>query len=167
MWPGCLSRALGFGRRVRAWAATKCCLQTPAGRDRERSQRTSAKARKRSGPSSHRALAERSIAPQDALPRDLHRVNVTLGRVADLSRESARRALGLPRIRPTSTQWPTFQAIGEALADAGAQGILYSSSARARSRCLCVFEVGLAGLKVDGEPIRVIAPPPLPRGMRT
>jgi hypothetical protein len=115
----------------------------------------------------YRALAERGVAPQDALPRDLHHILVRLDRVADLRTERSRRALGLPRIRPTSRQWPAFQRVGEALADQRAQGILYSSSARTRSACLCVFEPGLAGLRVEGDPVRVIAPPPPPRGLRT
>jgi RES domain-containing protein len=72
----------------------------------------------------YRALAERRVKPDDALPRDLHRVHVSLERVADLSKESARRALGLPRLRQTSEQWPVFQPVGERLAAQGAEAIL-------------------------------------------
>jgi RES domain-containing protein len=115
----------------------------------------------------YRGLAERAVAPGDVFPRDLHRVRVRLERVADLSAEKSRRSLGLPRIRQTSLQWPAFQAVGDRLASAGAQAILYSSAARTRSLCLCVFEAGIAGLAAEGEAVRVIAPPPPPRGLRT
>jgi RES domain-containing protein len=115
----------------------------------------------------YRALAENRRAPAGAMPRDLHRVAVSLERVADLRTERSRRTLGLPRLRPTQRQWPAFQAITESLADEGAQGILYSSAARTRSLCLCVFEAGLSRLNVVGEPLRVITPPPPPRGLRT
>ena len=115
----------------------------------------------------YRGLAERRIGPGDVFPRDLHYVRVALERAADLSTEKARSALGLPRIRQTSLQWPSFQAVGEQLVAEGAQGILYSSAARTRSLCRCVFEAGLPGLRIEGEAVRVLAPPPLPRGLRT
>jgi RES domain-containing protein len=115
----------------------------------------------------YRGLAERRIGPGDVFPRDLHHVRVALERVADLSTEAARRALGLPRIRQTSLQWPSFQAVGEQFAAERAQGILYSSAARTRSLCLCVFEAGLPGLTIESESVRVLAPPPPPRGLRT
>jgi len=115
----------------------------------------------------YRGLAERGIAPGDVFPRDLHHVRVAFELVAELSTEKARSALGLPRIRQTSLQWPSFQAVGEQLVAEEAQGILYSSAARTRSLCLCVFEAGLPGLTIEGESVRVLAPPPPPRGLRT
>jgi RES domain-containing protein len=115
----------------------------------------------------YRALAESQSGPLGAMPREIHQVAVSLDLVADLSAERSRRALGLPRIRPTEKQWPVFQAVGERLAAEGAQGILYASAARARSRCLCVLEAGLSGLVSVGGPVRVIAPPAPPRGLRT
>ena len=115
----------------------------------------------------YRGLAESERGPMGAMPRDLHRVAVSLERVADLSSERARRALGLPRVRPTQRQWPAYQAVGGRLAAEGAQAVLYASAARTRSLCLCVFAAGLSGLRVEGEPLRVIALPPPPRGLRT
>jgi RES domain-containing protein len=115
----------------------------------------------------YRALAESQRGPLGAMPREIHQVAVRLDRVADLSAERSRRALGLPRIRPTEKQWPVFQAVGQRLAAEGAQGVLYASAAGARSRCLCVLETGLSGLAAVGGPVRVIAPPRLPRGLRT
>jgi hypothetical protein len=70
-------------------------------------------------------------------------------------------------MRPTQSQWPAFQAVGEHLAAQKAQGVLYRSAARTRSLCLYVFEAGSPGLTVVGEPVRVITPPPPPRGLRT
>lgn len=115
----------------------------------------------------YRFMAERETPPEDAMPQDLFRVRVELERVADLRTEKARRRLGLPRMRPSREQWPAFQAVGEALAEQGAQGVLYASAARTRSVCLCVFEAGLAGLSVVGAPVTVVVPPPPPRGLRT
>ncbi len=77
-------------------------------------------------------------------------------------------AAGVPqRLRPTRSQWAAFQQRADHLRAEGAHGVLYGSAARTRSLCLCVFEAGLAGLRVDGEPVRVLAPPPPPRGLRT
>lgn len=114
----------------------------------------------------YRGLAERGLSPEQAFPRELHHVRVDLVRVADLSRESARRAFGLPRMNQSQAQWPAFQEVGEQLAAQGAQGILYASAARTRSLCLCVFEAGLTGLSIEGAPLRVLAAPPPPRGLR-
>jgi RES domain-containing protein len=115
----------------------------------------------------YRFLAESRTGPARAMPRDLHRVTVDLDRVADLSTERARRVLALPRMRASQKQWPAFQAIGEHLIAERAQAVLFGSAARTRSRCLCVFEAGLAGLSVEAEPVRLITPPPPPRGLRT
>jgi RES domain-containing protein len=115
----------------------------------------------------YRALAERGQSPQDEMPCEVIRVRVELERVADLRTEKARRALGLPRIRPTRTQWPAFQVVGAQLLTADAEGVLYASAARTRSLCLCVYEAGLDRLSLEAEPVRVVAPPPPPRGLRT
>jgi hypothetical protein len=69
-------------------------------------------------------------------------------------------------MRPTSAQWPGFQPVGDRLAGEGVSAILYASAARTRSLCLCVFEGGLRGLSIEGEPVRVLAAPPPPRGLR-
>ena len=116
----------------------------------------------------YRYLAERGKAPNEDLPRDLYRIAVDLSAVVDLSSAAKRKEAGVPaRMRPTRAQWPAFQPTAERLAAAGAPGVLYSSAARTRSLCLCVFEAGLGGLNIEGDPVRVIAPPPPPRGLRT
>ncbi|MGH2889703.1 MAG: RES family NAD+ phosphorylase [Solirubrobacteraceae bacterium] len=115
----------------------------------------------------YRHLAERAKAPAEELPRDLYRIAVDLREVVDLSSSAARRDAGAPvRTRPTSAQWPAFQPVGERFAAEGASAVLYASAARTRSLCLCVFEAGLPGLRVEGEPLPVIAAPPPPRGLR-
>ena len=116
----------------------------------------------------YRWLAEWGQSPADHLPRDLYRITVDLAHVVDASSATARTTLGLPiRMRPSSRQWSAFRAVGERLAAEGAHGIRYASAARTRSLCLCVFEPGLAGLRIESAPVRVIAPPPPPRGLRT
>lgn len=115
----------------------------------------------------YRWLAEWTRSPAEHLPRDLYRVTVRLTAVADLRTLAARERAAAPgRMRPTSAQWPPFQQVGARLASGGAQGILYASAARTRSLCLCVFDAGLEHLRVVGEPIGVITPPPPPRGLR-
>jgi RES domain-containing protein len=116
----------------------------------------------------YRWLAEWTRSPAEHLPRDLYRVTVELTAAADLRTGAARERAAAPgRMRPTSAQWPRFQELGSRLAAEGAQGILYASAARARSLCLCVFEPAIERLRVVGEPIGVITPPPPPRGLRT
>lgn len=115
----------------------------------------------------YRGLAERGLRPDRVFPRDLHHVRIELVRVADLSRESARSGFGLARMNQSQAQWAAFQDVGQQLAAEGAQGTLYASAARTRSLCLCVFEVGRRGLSIEGEPVRVLTAPALPRGLRT
>ena len=116
----------------------------------------------------YRWLAEQAYPPEQGLPRDLHRIAVDLDTVIDLSSAAARRAAGVPqRMRPTHSQWAVFQDKADEWRANGAQGVLYSSAARTRSLCLCVFEAGLPGLRIESEPVRVLTPPPPPRGLRT
>lgn len=115
----------------------------------------------------YRAIAERQLPPQDAFPREIITIDIDLERVADLTRAAARRALGLPRLRPTRAQWQAFQAVGAQLRADSAQGILYASAARARARCLCVFEAGLPHIQEIGERTLHRDPPAPPRGLRT
>jgi RES domain-containing protein len=116
----------------------------------------------------YRWLAEQAYPPDQGLPRDLHRIAVDLDTVIDLSSGAARKAAGVPeRLRPAQSQWAASQQRADRWRANGAQGVLYSSAARTRSLCLCVFDAGLHRLRIDGEPVRVLAPPPPPRGLRT
>jgi len=116
----------------------------------------------------YRWLAEQAYPPEQGLPRDLHRIAVELDTVVDLSSAATRRAAGVPeRLRPAQSQWPAFQDQADRWRAEGAHGVLYSSAARTRSLCLCVFDAGLPGLRIEAEPVRVLAPPPPPRGLRT
>lgn len=114
----------------------------------------------------YRGLAEHGIPPALRMPRDLWRYEVALTEVADLTDPAALSALGLPSAIPESTQWPAFQAVGERLAGAGVQAVLYESAARPAHRCLCVFAPALDRLTaLDHQ--RFDALPAPPRGMRT
>jgi RES domain-containing protein len=116
----------------------------------------------------YRALAARAQKPADDVPRELYRIVIDLDDVVDLSSTRLRQEAALPtRVRPSESQWPAFQRFATAMRAEGARGVLYSSAARTRSLCLCVFEAGLGGLRVESEPVSVITPPPPPRGMRT
>jgi len=70
-------------------------------------------------------------------------------------------------MRPAQSQWAAFQERADRWRANGAQGVLYSSGARTRSLSLCVFDAGLHWLTIEGEPVRVLAPPPPSRGLRT
>lgn len=116
----------------------------------------------------YRALAARAQNPADDVPRELYEVTVDLDDVIDLSSPRLRQEAALPaRMLPSESQWPRFQRFATAMRAEGARGVLYSSAARTRSLCLCVFEAGRGGLRVDHEPVSVISPPPPPRGTRT
>lgn len=114
----------------------------------------------------YRATAEMELPPGSLMPRDLWRYRLELDAVADLSDPTALAGAGLPPAAPDREQWPAFQAVGERLAQAGADGVLYASAARPAHRCVCIF----AGALEKVEPLeheRVDAPPAPPRGMRT
>jgi RES domain-containing protein len=87
----------------------------------------------------YRAAAELAIAPDALLPRDLWSLSVELPHVADLTETAALRTLGLAPAIPDRGQWPAYQDVGERLAAAGAEGVLYRSAARPAHACLCVF----------------------------
>jgi len=114
----------------------------------------------------YRAAAELEIPPAKLLPRDLWRYVVSLDAVADLSSDQALTAAGLSTPLPDSGDWPPFQAVGEQLALAGAQGVLWRSAARPSNLCACVFSCALSTLTpLDRK--RIDTPPAPPRGMRT
>lgn len=100
------------------------------------------------------------------MPRDLWRYRLGLDDVADLSEAAALTGVGLDAAIPDRAQWAAFQAVGERLAQAGVQGVLYRSAARPEHLCVCVFAAALEKIvPVDRE--RVDVPPAPPRGMRT
>lgn len=117
----------------------------------------------------YRWLAEHGLRPSAGLPRDLWRIALRLGRVADLRAERTLGSLGLGRPRPTRADWPAFQAAGERLAGAGYEGLLAPSAARPGGVVLCVFWPPAATARIAplGKPERIDEPPVPPRGLRT
>lgn len=118
----------------------------------------------------HRALAEAGLPPQQALPRDLWKWEISLPRVADVTDEQRLARLGLPtRLRPTRREWPTFQPLGEALFAAGWPAIICPSAARPEGRVLCVFRTAreVPGVVPLPPPTEIEAPPIVPTGMTT
>jgi RES domain-containing protein len=117
----------------------------------------------------YRALAEAALPPQQALPRDLWRWEISLSRVADLSDETRLNRVGLPPLRPTRTQWPDFQAVGEQLHAAGWAGLLSASAARPEGLSLCIFRTThtVPGAHPLPPPTTVLHPPVVPTGLRT
>ncbi|CAN5866968.1 hypothetical protein BH23ACT11_BH23ACT11_29000 [soil metagenome] len=123
-----------------------------------------------------RALAELALPPMRQMPRDLWRFDVHIEEVADLSDVDVLLAVGLPLLAPTRSQWPRFQAVGEALSKAGWPGILYSSASRVGqsegNHALCLFRPakltpGISGVDPSGPPTRYGEPPPPPTSLRT
>jgi len=78
----------------------------------------------------YRYLAEAGVAPEQGLPRDLWRWEISLPGVADLSDEGRLARVGLPAMEPARFQWPVFQAVGERLHREGWPALLSASAAR-------------------------------------
>jgi hypothetical protein len=87
----------------------------------------------------YRYLAEAGVAPEQGLPRDLWRWQISLVEVADLSDEDRLARVGLPALQPTRLQWSTFQPVGETLHREGWPALLSASAARPVGQTLCVF----------------------------
>jgi hypothetical protein len=109
----------------------------------------------------YRYLAEGGLPPEQGLPRDLWRWEVSFPDVADLTDDDRLARVGLPPLRPTRLQWPRFQPVGDALASA--------SAARPEGRTLCAFRVAreVSGTRPAPPPRTVTDPPVVPTGMRT
>jgi RES domain-containing protein len=116
----------------------------------------------------YRLLAELSIPPHRALPRDLWRFAVDV-EVADLSTPSRLLAAGLESPRPGRREWPPYQVVGDRLAAAGWTGLVAPSAARPAGLVLCLFRPGarVLGLRRRPPPRRVDVAPVPPRGLRT
>lgn len=118
----------------------------------------------------YRYLAEAGMPPAHGLPRDLWRWEVDLSGVADLRHPSTLEAFGVGALRPTRSQWPACQRVGEELFATGSRALLAPAAARPElGQILCVFrtEDRVSGLTPVPPPERQEHPPPLPRGLRT
>ena len=117
----------------------------------------------------YRSLASRGLPPDQGLPRDLWRWEISLPDVADLSTEARLEAVGLPRPEPTHHQWPMFQAVGEQLYEEGWPALLSLSAARTGGLVLCAFrpEYDIAGVIPVPPPVTVEHAPVVPTGLRT
>ena len=99
----------------------------------------------------YRGLAERGLEPGKVFPRDLHHVRIELERVADLSREKARRALGLPRMNRSQAAMAVFQDSRRAARGRGCSGRSCTRQPRGRGRCACAYSrLGSTGLTIEG-----------------
>jgi hypothetical protein len=116
-----------------------------------------------------RWLAEAALPPKHGLPRDLWRWKISLAHVADLTDDGRLARVGLPRILPTRTQWPTFQSTGEQLHNDGWPAVVSYSAARPEGRTLCVFRTArrIPGTRPAPPPDTITELPMVPRGLRT
>jgi RES domain-containing protein len=87
----------------------------------------------------YRALAEFAIPPDRQMPRDLWRWEIEADAVVDASTEAALSELELPPPKPSRSDWPAFQPVGERLWSEGYAGVLAPSAARTLGRVLCLF----------------------------
>lgn len=117
----------------------------------------------------YRYLAEAGLPPKQGLPRDLWRWEISLPSVADLSGVDRLARVGLPSLRPTCFQWPSFQRVGEQLHEDEWPAIVSASAARPEGRTLCVFRTDrpVPGLRPLPPPTTVTDPPVVPTGLRT
>jgi len=117
----------------------------------------------------YRWLAEAGLPPQQGLPRDVWQWEIALPGVADLSDDTRLARVGLPPLKPTRLQWPTFQPVGEQLHAAGWAAVLAASAARPVGRVLCVFRTTrvVPGTRPVPPPTLVEQVPVVPTRMRT
>lgn len=117
----------------------------------------------------YRHLAEASVPPNFALPRDLWRYQVQSLEVADLSDSDRLARVGLPSPLPGRHSWASFQAVGEQLHNEGWQGLLAPSAARPTNCVLVVFlpEGTLPVELMTAGYTRIAEPPAPPTGMQT
>ena len=117
----------------------------------------------------YRWLAEYGLPPAAALPRDLWRVEVDLSDFVDLRSAAALGRVGLAAPRPSASDWPAFQAVGERLAAEGHSAVVGPSAARSGGAVLCVFWPPRPAARVEpvGRPETVSQQPAPPRGLRT
>jgi RES domain-containing protein len=117
----------------------------------------------------YRALAETGLPPQQWLPRDLWRWELSLPHLADLSSVEKLAAVGLPRPEPQRSQWPDFQKVGAELFAEGLTGILCPSATRPGSLVICLFrpERIVPGTTPVPPPKTYEEAPVVPRGMTT
>ena len=117
----------------------------------------------------YRYLAEAGVAPEQGLPRDSRRWEISLSEVADLSDEGRLARVGLPAMEPARFQWPVFQAVGERLHSEGWPALLSASAPRPVGQTLCVFRASreVPGTQPLRRPTTVTQAPVVPTGMRT
>jgi hypothetical protein len=114
-------------------------------------------------------FAESGLPPQQALPRDLWRWEISLPDVVDLSTLEKLESVGLPMPTPTRSQWPAFQEVGEALHAEGRPALIAPSAARPGRRVLCLFRAEriVPGGTPMPPPRTIDEPPRVPLGMTT
>jgi hypothetical protein len=117
----------------------------------------------------YRYLAEAGVAPEQRLPRDLWRWEISLSEIADLSDEGRLARVGLPALQPTRLQWPAFQLVGGRLHRECWPALLSASAARPVGQTLCVFRASreVPGTQPLPPPTTVTHAPVVPTGMRT
>lgn len=117
----------------------------------------------------YRALSELAVAPMRQMPRDLWIYEIEMPRLADLSDAGRLRRVGLDAPMPDRSQWPAYQAVGEALWRDGWAGVISPSAARSAGKALCVFRRSpeVPGVTPIPPPARHDDPPAPPRGLRT
>lgn len=117
----------------------------------------------------YRFLAEAAVPPRAAMPRDLAELSVRLDNVADLSDEKRLARVGLSPPRPSWSEWPEFQRVGEALRKKGAAGLIAPSAARIDGLVLCIFrdQEVIPGIKIRSVQKSIGDAPAPPTGLRT
>jgi RES domain-containing protein len=107
----------------------------------------------------YRQIDELALRPNDQLPRDLWRFEVSVNAVADLRDEEQLARVGLALPMPRRREWPAFQEVGERLHSEGWKGLCAPSAARpGGGEILCLFR---ETKEVDG--VKPLPPPAIHR----
>ena len=118
----------------------------------------------------YRHSAELGVPPQNRMPRDLWRFDVSLENVADLTTDGILAKRGIKTLSPSRRQWSRTQPIGEESWRAGFSALIAPSAAHVGGQVLAVFRVApgaIAGVKPIKPAKRVKELPALPTGLRT
>lgn len=117
----------------------------------------------------YRHLAAAAVPPNQQLPRDMWRWEISLTKLADLRTEEQLARVGLAMPKPDFSDYHDFQVVGEALWHEGYQGLLGPSAAKVGGQVLCVFreDVHVPGIEPVPPPDEVTETPIVPTGLRT
>ena len=107
---------------------------------------------------SARLIRELGAMPEGFLPRDLWRAEIDDREYIDLRDPRIAAKYKVPvSLRPTRSDWPNCQPIGERIAGDGHKGTIAPSAARANGSTVAVFPAGIDDIKRTAQRLKRLA----------